>query len=78
MNFATLGKVLLILCFNISLDYIFISESLRDHYSGGGLFRKGLWGDRVSRPDDWETYPEMNQSFDQASDHALIYVDLDI
>ncbi len=60
------------------LDYIFISKSLRDHYRGGGLFRKGLWGDRVSRPDDWETYPEMNQSFDQASDHALIYVDLDI
>jgi endonuclease/exonuclease/phosphatase family metal-dependent hydrolase len=60
------------------LDYIFVSESLRPSVTGGGVFRKGLWGSRVSRPDDWETYPEMHDSSEQASDHAAIFVDLDI
>jgi endonuclease/exonuclease/phosphatase family metal-dependent hydrolase len=60
------------------LDYIFISESLRDKFRGGGLFRKGLWGSRQTRPTNWETYPEMEASVHQASDHAVAFVDLDI
>jgi len=60
------------------LDYIFISDSLRDKYTGGGLFRKGLWGSRASRPTNWETYTEMENSSQQASDHAAVFVDLDI
>jgi len=60
------------------LDYIFISESLRDKFRGGGLFRKGLWGSRISRPTNWETYPEMEESVHQASDHAVAFVNLDI
>src|SRR5213078_3825777 len=49
------------------LDYIFISKSLQPSFTGGGLFRKGLWGGRVTRPTDWETYPEMTRSVEQAS-----------
>lgn len=60
------------------LDYIFISQSLQQGFSGGGLFRKGLWGSRVTRPTNWETYPEMSASVEQASDHSLAFVDLNI
>jgi len=60
------------------LDYIFISQSLQESFNGGGLFRKGLWGSRVTRPTNWETYPEMMESVHQASDHSLAFVELDI
>jgi len=60
------------------LDYIFISQSLQPLFAGGALFRKGLWGGRVTRPTDWETYPEMTKSVEQASDHAAVFVELNI
>lgn len=60
------------------LDYIFVSRSLLPHCRGGGIFRKGLWGTRVTRPTHWATYPEMTQSNKQASDHGAVYIDLDI
>jgi endonuclease/exonuclease/phosphatase family metal-dependent hydrolase len=60
------------------LDYIFISKSLETAFRGGALFRKGLWGDRVTRPTLWETYPEITRSVEQASDHAAVFVELDI
>lgn len=60
------------------LDYVFLSLSLLPSYQGGGLFRTGLWGSRITRPDAWATYPEMTSSSHQASDHAAIYVDLEV
>lgn len=60
------------------LDYILISKSLRPHVAGGGIFRKGLWGSRVTRPTAWETYPEITRSAEGASDHAAIFIDLDL
>lgn len=60
------------------LDYIFISQSLQPFFTGGGLFRKGLWGSRVTRPTNWDTYPQMTASVEQASDHAAAFVDLNI
>ena len=60
------------------LDYIFISQSLQSFFTGGGLFRKGLWGGRVTRPTNWVTFPEMTRSVEQASDHAAAYIDLNI
>ena len=60
------------------LDYIFVSRSLKGAFRSGGVFRKGLWGIRKTRPQDWTTYREMNGSDDQASDHAAVYVDLDL
>ena len=30
-------------------------------YRGGGLFRRGVWGSRVTRPTNWDTYPEMER-----------------
>jgi endonuclease/exonuclease/phosphatase family metal-dependent hydrolase len=59
-------------------DYILISQSLQPNFTGGGVFREGLWGSRVTRPTNWSTYPEMTKSSEQASDHALVYIDLNI
>jgi len=60
------------------LDYILISQSLRPSFTGGAVFRKGLWGDRVTRPTDWDTYPEMADGSEQASDHGAVVIDLNI
>ena len=59
-------------------DYILLSQSLQPYFVGGGVFRKGLWGSRVTRPTAWDTYTEITKSSEQASDHALVFVDLDI
>jgi endonuclease/exonuclease/phosphatase family metal-dependent hydrolase len=60
------------------LDYIFISQSLQPYYTSGRVFRKGLWGSRVTRPTLWETYPEMTSSKEGASDHSAVVIELNI
>jgi endonuclease/exonuclease/phosphatase family metal-dependent hydrolase len=60
------------------LDYIFISRSLQPYYTAGRVFRKGLWGSRVTRPTLWETYPEMTASKEGASDHSAVVLELNI
>lgn len=60
------------------LDYILISQSLLSHFAGGTVLRDGLWGTRASRPTAWATYSDMRDSSEQASDHAAVYVDLNI
>lgn len=60
------------------LDYIFVSRSLENVFKAGGIFRKGLWGTRQTRPTDWDTYSEMTRSNEQASDHAAVFIDLDM
>jgi endonuclease/exonuclease/phosphatase family metal-dependent hydrolase len=60
------------------LDYIFISQSLQPYYASGRVFRKGLWGSRVTRPTLWETYPEITSSKEGASDHSAVVIELNI
>jgi endonuclease/exonuclease/phosphatase family metal-dependent hydrolase len=60
------------------LDYILLSRSLQPVFLGGEVFRMGVWGDRLTRPTDWDTYPEMTKSVQQASDHAAVVVELDM
>lgn len=60
------------------LDYIFVTRDLAPAVTGGGLFRRGLWGSRKTRPTEWDTYPEMTDGTQQASDHAAIFVDLQL
>lgn len=60
------------------LDYILISRSLQPKFQGGKIFRDGLWGGRKTRPTAWTTYPQMTKSVEQASDHAAVYIDLDL
>jgi endonuclease/exonuclease/phosphatase family metal-dependent hydrolase len=59
-------------------DYVLISQSLRLKFMGGGVFRKGLWGSRKTRPTAWSAYQDMTKSVEQASDHAAVFVDLNI
>jgi endonuclease/exonuclease/phosphatase family metal-dependent hydrolase len=59
-------------------DYILLSPGLADSFTAGSVLRTGLWGSRTTRPTNWDTYPEMTSSPMQASDHAAVYVDLDI
>jgi len=60
------------------LDYIFISQSLQANYAAGRVFRKGLWGSRLTRPTDWETYPEITSSKEGASDHSAVVIELNV
>jgi endonuclease/exonuclease/phosphatase family metal-dependent hydrolase len=60
------------------LDYIFISKSLQPYYTGGRVFRKGLWGSRTKRPTLWETYPEITASKEGASDHSAVVIELNL
>jgi len=60
------------------LDYILISQSLLPNFTGGGVFREGLWGSRKTRPTAWNTYPDITKSSEQASDHTAVFVDLNI
>jgi endonuclease/exonuclease/phosphatase family metal-dependent hydrolase len=60
------------------LDYILISQSLVPAFDGGAIFRTGLWGTRATRPTAWETYPEIEDGNQQASDHAAVFIDLEV
>jgi endonuclease/exonuclease/phosphatase family metal-dependent hydrolase len=59
------------------LDYVLVSRSLQPRFTSGHLFRKGLWGTRTTRPTAWETYPEMANHNQQASDHAAVVVEFE-
>ena len=62
------------------LDYILLSPELAEVTTGGGVFRKGLWGDprNVRPPELWTVYPEITAPRQAASDHAAVWVDLDL
>lgn len=58
------------------IDYILLSPALMKKVTAGGIIRKGMWPG--SRPKRWETYPELKEPEDAASDHAALWVDLDL
>jgi endonuclease/exonuclease/phosphatase family metal-dependent hydrolase len=60
------------------IDYILISKSLKPFFAGGGVFRKGLWGKKTTKPTKWDIYQDITKSSEQASDHAAVFVDLNI
>jgi endonuclease/exonuclease/phosphatase family metal-dependent hydrolase len=62
------------------LDYIFLSPELIPKVQAGGVFRKGLWGNPTTqrRPTEWTVYDEITSSRQAASDHAALWVDLDL
>jgi endonuclease/exonuclease/phosphatase family metal-dependent hydrolase len=57
-------------------DYILLSPALFDRAQAAGVFRKGVWGG--THGDRWEIYPEMEEPHHAASDHAAIWVELDV
>jgi endonuclease/exonuclease/phosphatase family metal-dependent hydrolase len=62
------------------LDYIFVSSNLAPKVHGGGIERHGLWGNPSNKnpPQAWDIYPDITDSTKAASDHAAVYVDIDI
>lgn len=45
------------------LDYILLSPDLADVATGGGIFRKGLWGTPTNKnpPQDWTVFPQIKR-----------------
>jgi endonuclease/exonuclease/phosphatase family metal-dependent hydrolase len=58
------------------IDYILLSPSLYGKVIAGGVFRKGMWPG--SKPKRWEAYPELGRPVEAGSDHAAVWVDLDL
>lgn len=58
------------------IDYILLSPELFARVTSAGVFRKGVWGGVNGTL--FEHYPEMTKVIHAASDHAALFVDLDI
>ena len=58
------------------IDYILLSPKLYDRVERGGVFRTGMWPG--SRPRRWDAYEELKRQEDAGSDHAAVWVDLDL
>lgn len=58
------------------IDYILLSPALFGLVQGGGIFRKGMWPN-VSKP-KWPVLDTLTRSDESASDHAALWVDLDL
>ena len=62
------------------LDYILVSPELAARVTAGGVCRKGLWGTPTNKkpPKEWAIFPEITRSMEAASDHAAVFVDIDL
>ena len=58
------------------LDYILMSPELANKTKLGGIERRGVWGGKNG--DLFPHFPEIKTAKDAASDHAALWVDLDI
>lgn len=58
------------------IDFMLLSPGLFGRVSGGGVLRQAMWPGK--RPRRWDTFPELVREQDAGSDHAAIWVDLNI
>lgn len=58
------------------IDYLLLSPALFGRVTRAGIFRKGAWPG--SQPVRWATYPEITRKHHAASDHHLIWAEIDI
>lgn len=59
------------------IDYLLLSPALFGKVKAGGVDRKGLWhGPRTQNP--WELLPTLTKPEEAASDHAAIWVELEL
>lgn len=56
------------------IDYILCSPALLERATAGGYYRRGVW--TASRR--WEMYESLTREEDAASDHAAVWVDLEM
>ena len=57
-----------------------MSPELAAKITAGGINRKGLWGTATNHnpPRDWQVFPEITAAVEAASDHAAVWVDIDL
>jgi len=60
---------------NDKIDYLLLSPALFDRITSCGLFRKGAWPG--SRPVRWDVYHELTEKIHVASDHHVIWAEVD-
>jgi endonuclease/exonuclease/phosphatase family metal-dependent hydrolase len=62
------------------IDYILLSPELAGAFTAGEIFRKGLWGTPTNKnpPTAWTAFPEITMAVHGASDHAAVWVELDL
>lgn len=58
------------------IDYVLLSPALFAKVQRAGVFRTGVWGGKNGTL--WPHYPEMTRSSHAASDHAAIWVELNL
>lgn len=58
------------------IDYILLSPDLFAQVQNAGVIRSGMWPG--AREKKWQCYPEITRPQDAASDHAALWVDLNI
>jgi len=58
------------------IDYILMSPKLADKVIAGGIERRGVWGGRTGKL--FPHFDEIESGKDAASDHAAVWVDLDV
>jgi endonuclease/exonuclease/phosphatase family metal-dependent hydrolase len=58
------------------IDYILLSPGLFQRMQQGGVWRRGVWGNRKAPA--WEVYPEMKSPYHAASDHAALWCDVEV
>jgi hypothetical protein len=58
------------------IDYLLLSSALFGRVKGGGIFRKGVWGGKNGTL--FPHYKEMTKAIHAASDHAAIWVDIEL
>lgn len=58
------------------IDYLFLSPKLFALVKEGGIFRKGMWPG--VRPAKWPVFPTLADPAQAASDHAAVWVDLEV
>lgn len=61
---------------NNKIDYLLLSPPLYDLVTGAGLFRMGAWPGK--RSPKWQIYPEIESEVHVASDHHVIWADINI
>jgi endonuclease/exonuclease/phosphatase family metal-dependent hydrolase len=60
---------------NQKIDYLLLSPVLFGRVIAAGLFRKGVWPG--VRPKRWTVYPELARPVHMASDHHVIWADIE-
>ncbi|OLF54761.1 endonuclease/exonuclease/phosphatase family protein [Pseudomonas chlororaphis] len=58
------------------IDYLLLSPALFATVTAGGVWRKGMWPG--SKPKRWDVYPELDKKENAGSDHAAVWVDLNL